>query len=536
MRKTTVIFLLFFSFCIYAQEKYALVIGNANYTYSGRLNNPVNDATDMRNTLQGLGFQVDYLADVNLTRMQTAINNFKIKLNASPNSYGLFYFAGHGVQSRGDNYLIPIDANISNEYLLPRITLPVQYVLDELEKAGNILNIIVLDACRNLPVNLTRGLSIVTQLPKGSILVYAAGAGQAALDGTGRNGLFTAHLLRHIRTPGIEVKEVFNRTREDVINTSNSAQVPALFIEFSGDAYLGSQPDNPEPPPVPPPLPPQPLPPAPVPPENANMVEIKGGTFNMGSPESETDRFENESPQHRVTISSFYMAKYQVTVGDFRRFTEDTWYMTEAEIGDGGFIWTGSEWQNRVNANWQNPYFDQNENHPVVLVSWIDAVWYCNWLSSIEGLTPAYTINGKNVGLNRRASGYRLPTEAEWEFACRAGTVTPYNTGNVITTTQANFNGNSPRQRTTPVGSFSPNTWGLYDMHGNVDEWCGDWDTDYNGNEQTDPIGARTGFYRAVRGGGWYDTSQNIRSASRGFLFPSGRNNRLGFRVVRSIF
>jgi formylglycine-generating enzyme required for sulfatase activity len=362
--------------------------------------------------------------------------------------------------------------------------------------------------------------------------VYATGAGQPALDGTGRNGLFTAHLLRHIKTPGIEVKEVFSRTGKDVIQASDNKQIPALFIQFSGSAYLGSTPVNPDPPPEPPPLPPPPLPPVPLPPENANMVKINGGTFVMGSPSGELGRLDYEGPQHWVTVSPFYMAKYPVTVESFSNFIEDTWYKTEAETGNGGYIWTGSEWLTQPDAYWDNPYFPQGKKHPVVLVSWYDAVWYCNWLSEQEGLTPAYTININKIGLNRRASGYRLPTEAEWEYACRAGTVTSYNTGNNITSHQANFGGNG----TTPVGSFPPNSWGVYDMHGNVDEWCWDWDDDYNGDNQADPFGRRTGFYRAVRGGGWYDNGQNIRSASRGFLFPAARNSRLGFRVVRSVF
>jgi formylglycine-generating enzyme required for sulfatase activity len=238
------------------------------------------------------------------------------------------------------------------------------------------------------------------------------------------------------------------------------------------------------------------------------------------------------------------MGKHQVTVGEFRRFVEEVWYKTEAETGGGGYVWTGRAWQNKADANWKNPYFNQNDNHPVVLVSWYDAIWYCNWLSIQEELQPVYTINGRNVNFNRNASGYRLPTEAEWEYACRAGTTTPFNTGNNILTAQANYNGNSPynnssagenRQKTSPVGSFSPNSWGLYDMHGNVDEWCWDREGTYDGSAQTDPDGAALGLGRIVRGGGWYDSAQDIRSAGRGSIFPSGRNNRLGFRVVRNI-
>jgi formylglycine-generating enzyme required for sulfatase activity len=361
------------------------------------------------------------------------------------------------------------------------------------------------------------------------------------LDGTGRNGLFTSQLLRHIVTPGIEVKELFNRTGADVIRVSNSTQIPEVHNNFFGEAFLGSRPVTPDPPPFPPePLPPRPLPP----PTPANMVSINGGTFTMGSPVTEIGRNDNEGPQRQVTVSPFFMGKHQVTVGEFRRFVEETWYKTEAETGGGGFVWTGDIWQNKEDANWDNPHFNQNDNHPVVLVSWYDAIWYCNWLSVQEGLQPVYVINGRIVHFNQNANGYRLPTEAEWEFACRAGTITPFNTGGNILTSQANYNGNFPYsnaargvylQRTSPVGRFPPNSWGLYDMHGNVDEWCWDWEGRYGSNAQTDPVGSISGFTRIVRGGGWYDSGQYLRSASRGSIFPSGRNNRLGFRVVRSI-
>jgi formylglycine-generating enzyme required for sulfatase activity len=172
-------------------------------------------------------------------------------------------------------------------------------------------------------------------------------------------------------------------------------------------------------------------------------------------------------------------------------------------------------------------------------------------------LTPAYTIdksrkdpNNKNdydnikwtVTWNRNANGYRLPTEVEWEYACRAGTTTPFNTGNNITTSQANYDGDYPyngnakgiyRERTTPVGSFQPNAWGLYDMHGNVWEWCWDWYGNYSSGAQTDPIGASSGSYRVLRGGSWSYYALNLRSALRGLDSPSYRNFVIGFRLVR---
>ena len=534
---TVIIFLL--AFYVSAQEKFALVIGNSNYTNFDKLNNPANDAVDMKNALESLGFHVVHLSDSNLNRMKAGVTDLKEKLSVARYSYGFFYFAGHGVQSSGENYLIPVDANIQNVNMLPQLTLPVEFVLSELEGAGNELNVIVMDTCRDLPSafkpSASRGLTVVTHQPSGSIIVYATKSGRTALDGSGRNGLFTSQLLRHIVTPGIEVKELFNRTGADVIAVSNNNQIPTIYNNFYGIAYLGRLPVIPGPPPLPspPPQPPQPEP-APAP---ANMVTVKSGTFIMGSPAGEEGRFDHEGPQHQVTVSSFYMGKHEVTLGEFRRFVEDTWYKTEAEFGDGGYIWTGSEWLIKEDANWKNPYFNQDDNHPVVLVSWFDAIWYCNWLSIQEELQPVYAINGRSVYFSRNASGYRLPTEAEWEYACRAGTTTAFNTGNSINAGQANHNNAEgiSQQKTSPVGSFLPNLWGLYDMHGNVDEWCWDWESSYDENAQTDPAGANSGFSRVVKGGGWYDRGQDLRSASRGSIFPSGRNNRLGFRVVRNI-
>jgi formylglycine-generating enzyme required for sulfatase activity len=259
----------------------------------------------------------------------------------------------------------------------------------------------------------------------------------------------------------------------------------------------------------------------------ANFVRIESGTFIMGSPSNEPERYDREV-QHRVTVNAFYIGKYQVTQGEY-----------EAVMGT-------------------NPSNFKGSNLPVENVSWYDAVEYCNRLSQKEGLTPAYTIDkGRSdpnntssddnvrwlVTWNQNANGYRLPTEAEWEYACRAGTTTPFNTGNNITTSNANYNGDYPynnnakgtyRQRTTTVGSFAPNPWGLYDMHGNVWEWCWDWYGDYSSGAQTDPRGAVSGASRVLRGGGWADYGRVLRSAFRWYYYsPSDRRGTLGFRLVR---
>jgi formylglycine-generating enzyme required for sulfatase activity len=258
----------------------------------------------------------------------------------------------------------------------------------------------------------------------------------------------------------------------------------------------------------------------------AGMVQINGGTFMMGSPSSEEGR-EFFERQHQVTVSSFYMGNYTVT---------------QKEWGE---------------AMEKNPSIHKGDNLPVENVSWFDAVRYCNRRSAKEGLIPVYTINGKEVAWDKSANGYRLPTEAEWEYACRAGTTTPFNTGDNITTNQANYNGNYPYHRnakganrgsTVPIGSFAPNPWGLYDMHGNVWEWCWDWfNYRYSLGNHIDPSGPEYEVdplvfdwtprpnYRVSRGGSGESSSWRLRSASRqNYNRPEDRGAYTGFRLVRS--
>jgi len=162
---------------------------------------------------------------------------------------------------------------------------------------------------------------------------------------------------------------------------------------------------------------------------------------------------------------------------------------------------------------------------------------YANWLSVKEGLTPVYRINGVQVTWRRNANGYRLPTEAEWEYASRAGTTTAFSTGSSISTSQANFNNDS----TMPVGSFAANPWGLHDMQGNVWEWCWDRSWDYPRRAQTNPRGQNHSTpsggsaLRIIRGGSWHHSEHSLRSAVRVASHIHSRENWLGFRLVRSV-
>jgi formylglycine-generating enzyme len=240
------------------------------------------------------------------------------------------------------------------------------------------------------------------------------------------------------------------------------------------------------------------------------MILINGGTFLMGSPETEVGRnYVDETPQHKVTVSSFYLAKYTVTQPEY-----------EAIMGE-------------------NPSHHVGPNNPVEKVTWLNAVDYCNKRSIKEGLTPVYTIEGNKVTWNRAANGYRLPTEAEWEYACRAGTQTPFYTGDKIEDAGW-YRGNTRNMETLarspfPVGQKKPNAFGLYDMHGNVLEWCWDFFAPYTAEAQVDPTGPATGDRRVYRGGCWDFEELNCRSAYRFRQHVNFKFFYNGFRVARSL-
>lgn len=252
------------------------------------------------------------------------------------------------------------------------------------------------------------------------------------------------------------------------------------------------------------------------------FISIPGGTFTMGSPESEAWRSEDEQ-QHTVIVSSFFISPYEVTQADYEALTGT------------------------------NPSSFDGDNLPVDSVSWLDAINYCNLLSEQAGLTPAYQIDGDAVSWNRSADGYRLPTEAEWEYACRAGTTTPFNTEDSISAEESNYWGSYPymiednyfeqenletrpgtlRYETVAVDCFEPNGYGLYNMHGNVGEWVWDLYGEYGTEDQTDPTGAQTGSLYISRGGGWNDFAKNLRSAYRATSQGGRGAYNIGFRLVR---
>ena len=224
---------------VFAASEYrtALIIGNSAYE-SGPLKNPVNDATDMASTLKGLGFEVILRKNADLQGMEESLEELGNRLKRG--GVGLFYFAGHGVQVGGTNYLIPIGARIRKESDIKYQTMDLGKVLDELANANNGLNVIILDACRDNPFvrsvrSATRGLAIVSGAPGGTFISYATAPGQVAQDGTGRNSPFTSSLLEAIKTQGIPIEQVFKKVRQKLML---SGQTPWELSSINGDFYF----------------------------------------------------------------------------------------------------------------------------------------------------------------------------------------------------------------------------------------------------------------------------------------------------------
>lgn len=270
------------------------------------------------------------------------------------------------------------------------------------------------------------------------------------------------------------------------------------------------------------------------------FARIPAGEFTMGS--DDRDRFgdfsRSEGPAQKLRMTNpFWMARCEVTVGAFRQFVSATGFRTEAEqdgLGCNGLNLSTGNVEQRPQWIWSSPGYEQTDQHPVVCVSWKDARAFCRWLSELE------------------QREYRLPTEAEWEYACRAGTSTLFSSGESIRSVQGFANtGDQALKRqfplarnrapwndgfafTAPVASFQPNPFGLFDMHGNVGEWCEDW-FQSRGDQPSGPASSGESRWRVVRGGSWYNTPSSCRSSGRHDGVPTARSTTNGFRIVRSV-
>jgi formylglycine-generating enzyme required for sulfatase activity len=503
----------------YTGKRIALVIGNWKYKFKP-LHNPENDARDMAQVLRNLGFEVIHKQNLSLDDMEDEIIQFKVKLQ-NKGQVGLFYYAGHGLEIKGKNYLLPTDMRNPETELIKNKSILAQWVISAMKGSGSLVNIMILDACRTFPRpdrnsinNADYGLAAMNA-PSGSIISFATGSGQSTPDGEkGSNGLYTGHLLKFLQQPGLKIEEVFKKTRQQVALETNNEQVPPVYNSMVGDFCLVScekaksdREKNLEArisqleaalknKPVPKPVIPKPQPPSNEPGKvfrdrladgssGPEMVWIPAGSFRMG--DIQGGGYSDEQPVHRVSVDKFAMGKFEVTFAEYDKFAE----------ADGREKPNDSGWG--------------RGNRPVINVSWNDAEAYAKWLSDQTG------------------KKYRLPTEAEWEYAARAGTETKYWWGNDIDKSKANYDYNIGK--TTPVGNYKPNQFGLYDTVGNLWELtCSEYTEKYN-NKEKQCVTNASRF--VLRGGSWGNVPGLVRSAYRGRNEPSGRYEDYGFRLVR---
>ena len=545
-------------------KRIALVIGNGEYRNATRLKNPPNDANDISAALKQLGFEVTSASNIGQREMKRLIREFGQRLRNG--GQGLFYFAGHGVQSGGRNFLIPVDADIQNEADVEDLGVDVNLVLNLMDEAGNGLNIVILDACRNNPFarsfrSATNGLAQL-DAPTGTLIAYATAPGRVASDGAGRNGLYTEALLTHMRVPGLSAIDMFQEVRAQVVRETGGVQVPweatslvgkfyfageraapltrpaataepidaaAVEREFwegikeSNDAedfraYLKAYPNG-----------------ANAPPARERLRKLEAA---RPSPNSSAAADTSMSTAH-AKLSAGALAKNQmgmsfvyVPAGSFmmgeakRGGREDEMPAHEVTIGEGFFIGqyevTLAEWQAVMGQDARvSTLCGTDPRCPAGGVSWNNAQEFIRRL------------NAMNDGFT-----YRLPSEAEWEYACRAGTDGFY-AGDL--NSMAWYSDNSDNKPHT-VGKKRANAWGLYDMHGNVWEWCEDvYHKNYDGapSDGSAWLGAGDLSRRVVRGGSSKSTRGaygDLRSASRQHSFWSSygylNDYALGFRVV----
>ena len=548
---------LFLPILAFAEARIALVIGNGDYETTGwALTNPENDARLMKQSLEAVGFDVAMLLNATEDQMEDAFASHGARLRAGgQDAVGLIYFAGHGIQSEGYNYLIPVDANARTEQDVwaqaPRLGQALQHV----RAAGNGVNFVILDACRNNPLPSSNrsagsgGLAPVAR-SRGLLVSYSTEPGFTALDGTGTNSPYTEALAQVIQQDGLIAEQVFKRVADQVNQATGGAQTPFYNSGLIGEDFCfgdcdkpassmvssairlvtggagrdleeGEAADAPETDAVAT----QPIDPPPATtPDTAfstikdcdtcpELVILPAGTFTMGSPNQEFRRFDNEGPQREVSVPRFAVGKYEVTFGEYAACRADGGCQDHDPSTDG-----------RKDPLWFS------SRRPVMMVNARDAEAYVAWLNSKVDGAP-----------------YRLLSEAEWEYAARAGTDTPFSTGDEITSDDANYNGqrsyaNKPvggayLRMPIDVGSYAPNAFGLYDMHGNVAEWIADcFRNSYAGlPKDGSAVPGSENCSRPVRGGDFTKVPSYVRSAMRGAEPASRRDERIGFRVAKSL-
>ena len=492
------------------ERRVALVIGNNSYSYASSLKNPINDASDIKQVLEQLGFEVLYWYNGNRRQMISQIQTFRSKIGGV-NTVALFYYAGHGIQANDDNWLVPVDANPQTQADIDVSCVGLNYLMRNLESVNSGTNIVILDACRSNPFKYsgrssTGGLAQPSSTPKGSFIAFSTSPNTVAQDGYGRNSPYTAKLKEALLIPNIPIETTFKRVRNAMqgqTSWENSSLVGEFYFNPMGSGGSGVKDsdgdgltDNVDQCPYEKGAISNNGCPAPSDPFANQMVSIPSGSFQMGQPDPNIGCdgcSQDENPIHSVYISSFKMSKYEVTQ---------------------------RQWRDIMGSN--PSYFKGCDNCPVEQVSWNDIQVFLRKLNA------------------QTSKNYRLPTEAEWEYAARGGQSYKYagsnNLGSVGWYDENSYDLGKEHEDygTNPVGQKSPNGYGLYDMSGNVWEWCSDWyDSGYYKNSPSNnPKGPSSGPYRVLRGGSWSNSPFICRVANLLNFTPANRDFIFGFRIV----
>jgi formylglycine-generating enzyme required for sulfatase activity len=501
----------------------ALLIGNADYPdASAPLPTTAADARVLSEEFRRFDFDVVLEQDVGKSEMRRAVDAFLAKIK--PGTVALFYFSGFGLQVARQTYLIPRDAQIWNEADISREGISIDAVSADMQRKGAKIKIMVIDAARRNPFErrfrmAPAGLAALNA-PVGTLTLFSAAPGKLVGKEIGAHSLLVDELLKELRVPDRSAEQVFNRVRIGVSRASNGKQVSWVASTLIEEFYFGqpagiaaappSIPAPPSPSPVPAPKSPEPptvaTPSAGEParaghrsgdvfrdcPHCPEMVVVPAGSFEMGS------QSDHETPLHRVTIPRpFAIGRREVTFAEWDQCADA-----------GGCKYHGDD------HGWGRG------DRPVIDLSWLDAREYATWLSRKTG------------------QAYRLPSEAEWEYAARGGTKTAFWWGGDISSGQANCRECGGRfQQTSPAGSYAPNPFGLYDTAGNVAEWVQDcWNDNYRGAPR-DGTPRVTGDcrLRVLRGGAFDSQSRYLRSAAR-FRYDSDvRYVANGFRLAREL-
>ena len=582
----------------YASSRTALVIGNSRYQ-SAPLKNPANDARDIAALLKKYDFDVRLILNASHREMETAVRSFGKTLRQRRGT-GLFYYAGHGIQVKGRNYLVPLKSTIESEGDVEFEAVDAGLILNKMEDAGNGLNIVILDACRNNPFaksfrSSTPGLARM-DAPTGSLVAYATAPGSVAADGEGRNGIYTKHLLKNMRKPGLPIEKVFKNVRAGVLSETNKKQTPWELSSLTGDFYFIS--DKAEPASVK-------IEPATAKIEpaakhednepldinallaraesekarkeklkreiqlklaeerqrlepqlekynllienygskykdqawaaicsdfpmltrgletgdimglkfNAGWIKVEpitgmefvwvpGGCYQMGCGRWTYDCKDDAKPAHEVCLDGFWMAKYEVTLGEYKKI-----------MGRSPF------------------FYKRGDDYPADSVSWKNAKAFITKLNRMSDINRK---SGKRYFLPS-GKRYSLPTEAQWEYAARSGGQNQRYSGGSDTGRFAWYESNSG-VNTRRKGTKARNGLGIYDMSGNVREWCEDvYDEDaYEKHSRSNPLISSGSDTRVIRGGTFISLPRLLRTTDRSSRSTNTGFSYVGFRVCIS--